>query len=159
MTVQRDREFKGWHMLAVMVAFFGIVIAVNLTLAVLANTTWTGLIVTNGYDASQNYSKEQERQRAQTALGWQAHVVHEAGELRVEMTGVDGHGLSGLKVSCKLRRTVNDREDKTLELHEIGQGKYSSAVMLGSGLWELEVDAEDSLGHSFSEVYRFTTKG
>ena len=42
---RRQGEFTGAHMLAVMVAFFGTVIAVNLVLAVLARSSWTGLVV------------------------------------------------------------------------------------------------------------------
>jgi hypothetical protein len=36
------RRIEGRHVLAGLVAFFGVIIGVNLTLAVLANTSWTG---------------------------------------------------------------------------------------------------------------------
>ena len=49
-----EREFTGWHMAITMIAFFGVIISVNLTMAILASSTWTGLIVKNGYVASQD---------------------------------------------------------------------------------------------------------
>src|SRR5690606_10441379 len=66
-----DREFTGRHMLLVMVAFFGVIITVNVTMAVLATRSWTGLVVGHTYVASQEFNERTERGRAQMALGWQ----------------------------------------------------------------------------------------
>ena len=65
-----QRPIEGKHVLAGMVAFFGVIIAVNLTLAVLANTSWTGLAVENGYVASQHFNAELADARRQGELGW-----------------------------------------------------------------------------------------
>ncbi|ESY87148.1 FixH family protein, partial [Mesorhizobium sp. LNHC229A00] len=69
-TTRKPREFTGRHMLAIIPAFFGVVIAVNLTMATLANTSWTGLVVENTYVASQQFNRKAEEGRAQAALGW-----------------------------------------------------------------------------------------
>ena len=64
------KRITGWHAAAGLVAFFGLVIAVNLTMAVYATTTFGGVVVDNSYVASQKYNgwlKAAERQRA---LGW-----------------------------------------------------------------------------------------
>ncbi|RWK14298.1 FixH family protein, partial [Mesorhizobium sp.] len=53
---EKPRVFTGRHMLAIILAFFGVVIAVNLTMATLANTSWTGLVVENTYVASQQFN-------------------------------------------------------------------------------------------------------
>lgn len=34
----------GWHVLAIVLAFFAVVIGANVTLAVFAHTSWTGLV-------------------------------------------------------------------------------------------------------------------
>ena len=44
---EKQFRFTGYHMLAIMVAFFGVVIAVNLTMATFASRSWTGLVVEN----------------------------------------------------------------------------------------------------------------
>ena len=46
-------RFTGFHMLACMIVFFGVIVAVNLTMATLASQSWTGLVVKNSYVASQ----------------------------------------------------------------------------------------------------------
>ena len=43
------RTFTGWHMAVITISFFAVIIAVNLTLAVFASTSWTGLVVANSY--------------------------------------------------------------------------------------------------------------
>ncbi|ESZ68246.1 hypothetical protein X726_32300 [Mesorhizobium sp. L103C105A0] len=74
-TTRKPREFTGRHMLATVLAFFGVVIAVNLTMATLANTSWTGLVVENTYVASQQFNKKAEEGRAQAALGWTGQLT------------------------------------------------------------------------------------
>ncbi|HLA02420.1 MAG TPA: FixH family protein, partial [Aestuariivirga sp.] len=45
------RTFTGWHMAAITISFFAVIIAVNLTLAVFASSSWSGLVVANSYVA------------------------------------------------------------------------------------------------------------
>ncbi|HMP45265.1 MAG TPA: FixH family protein, partial [Sphingopyxis sp.] len=48
MTRQRARRsFTGWHMTAILVGFFGVVMAVNFTMARLAMSTFGGKVVEN----------------------------------------------------------------------------------------------------------------
>ena len=65
----RSGEFTGRHMLAAMLAFFGVIIAVNITMAVFAQTSWTGFVVRNSYVASQEFNGKVAAARAQAALG------------------------------------------------------------------------------------------
>ena len=52
------KEFTGRHMLAIMLAFFGTIIAVNLVMAIFASRSWTGLVVKNSYVASQEFNEK-----------------------------------------------------------------------------------------------------
>jgi nitrogen fixation protein FixH len=56
--------FTGWHMLGIMVAFFGVIIAVNLTMAYNAIHSWSGLVVQNTYVASQEFNDKAETAKA-----------------------------------------------------------------------------------------------
>jgi nitrogen fixation protein FixH len=62
-------EFTGKHMLATMVAFFGVIITVNLIMARFAVTTWSGLVVPNTYVASQQFNAKAAEARAIDAIG------------------------------------------------------------------------------------------
>ncbi len=60
--------FTGWHMLGIMVAFFGVIIAVNITMAYKAVSSWSGLVVKNTYVASQEFNDKAETGKEQAAL-------------------------------------------------------------------------------------------
>ena len=49
--------FTGRHITIIMVAFFAVVIAVNLLMARYATSTFGGVVVENSYVASQNFNK------------------------------------------------------------------------------------------------------
>ena len=46
-----EKQFTGKHMLASIIGFFAVIFGVNFTMAYLANSTWSGLVVANGYVA------------------------------------------------------------------------------------------------------------
>ena len=64
------RRFSGWHMTVILLAFFGVVVAVNLTMAMFATRTFGGTVVENSYVASQKYNGWLEAARKQDQLGW-----------------------------------------------------------------------------------------
>ncbi len=152
------REFTGRHMLAVMVAFFGVVIGVNLTLAWFANSSWSGLIVANGYVASQEFNRGEERIRARALLGWTAELAHEGGTFTVTMKTRDGAPLGGLKLEGTMRRPVTAKEDAALAFKARGDGRYEAPAVLAGGQWELVLSARNPQGQSFVETYRFVVK-
>ena len=57
---QPGAVFSGRHMLLTMLAFFGVIIGVNLTMAWFARSSWTGLVVENSYVASQEFNAKME---------------------------------------------------------------------------------------------------
>ena len=157
-TAARPKEFTGKHMLITVVSFFAVVIGVNLTLAYFANSTWSGLIVNNGYVASQSFGKDLERAHAQEALGWTAQVFHENGNVTVKFTDRQQQALTGLTVTGDLRRPATDKLDQHLAFTAEG-GTYRAPANLIPGVWELEVDASTADGQPFRKIYRFFVKG
>ncbi|MGE3830257.1 MAG: FixH family protein, partial [Parvibaculaceae bacterium] len=69
-TTASEWRVTGRFVFVLLVAFFGVIIAVNVTMAVFASRTWTGLVVENGYVASQHFNSELEQLRRQDKLGW-----------------------------------------------------------------------------------------
>jgi nitrogen fixation protein FixH len=149
------RQFTGWHMLGVMGAFFGVVIGVNVTLAVLANRTWSGLIVNNGYVASQQFNREEQRLREQALLGWTANIAAKSDAITITMTDAAGKPLTGLQVSAVLKRAVTELQDKPLAFSEAGPGLYRVATAVAPGKWNIEMAARDFQGHDFQQTYHF----
>lgn len=152
-------EFTGRHMLLVMLAFFGVIIAVNLTMATLANTSWSGLIVKNSYVASQHFNAQAQAARAQEALGWTGTMRYEAGAFRYVLADADGAPVALATSEAFFRRPVDDRHDQTIALSPEGSGTLVGAVDLKDGLWIVEVAAAAGLDSPYREVRRIELKG
>jgi nitrogen fixation protein FixH len=136
---KREREFTGWHMLIVMVAFFGVIVAVNVTMAVLAGRTWTGLVVKNSYVASQHFNEGLAAARRQAARGWSSSLGYADGQLAFSLVDRDGKPvvIDGLKVW--LGRPAFEQQDRRADLVYVGEGRYRAKVDLGAGPWEVAV--------------------
>lgn len=152
-------RFTGWHMLAILIAFFGVVISVNVTLAVMANRSWTGLVVANSYVASQQFNEQAEAARKQKALGWQEALAHDGQAIIITLTDANGHALTGFKVTVTIGHPVAEKFDRKLVLSETAPGVYRAAADLGQGQWDADVLAEGEAGASFRQIHRFSVKG
>ncbi|RST84873.1 cytochrome oxidase [Aquibium carbonis] len=152
-------EFTGRHMLLIMLAFFGVIIAVNLTMATLANTTWSGLIVKNSYVASQHFNAQAQAARAQAALGWSSTMAYDGTAFRYTLVDARGEPLVLDPSEAFFRRPVSDRDDRTIPLAPQGLGVLVGAVELGDGLWIVEVAAGAGLDVPYREVRRIAVKG
>lgn len=153
-----QKQLTGGHVLAMLVAFFGVIIGVNLLMAYLANSTWSGLVVANGYVASQSFDKDLARAKAQELLGWNVGFV--AGENLIKLTFEDakGAGIDSLTITGDLERTVTDKQDQKLAFTHLGAGVYSASALLTPGVWEVEVDAKGHGVSDYHKIFRFFVK-
>lgn len=78
MAGRSTRQITGWHVLAMFGTGFGLIIAVNLTLAFSAIRTFPGLEVKNSYVASQSFDADR---AAQEALDWEVSARLSQGSL------------------------------------------------------------------------------
>jgi len=140
-TATPPREFTGKHMLAIMVAFFGVIIAVNIGMATLASKTWTGLVVKNSYVASQDFNDHLEASRIQEKLGWQSTLSYENGALEFALMDKNDKPVNMDLVMVELGRPAFEQQDQKIELVKIGDGKYRGEVVLAPGPWAFSVRA------------------
>src|SRR5688572_23668188 len=68
-------KFTGRHMTFILIGFFGIVMAVNFTMARYASSTFGGTVVDNSYVASQKFNGWLAEARKERALGWSVAVA------------------------------------------------------------------------------------
>lgn len=155
---EREREFTGWHMLALLFAFFGVTIGVNLTLAWYANSTWSGLVVANGYVASQQFNELLAEGKREQALGWQSTFSLNDGRLDVAMSDRNGASLPGFDLTVKFARPAHEGQDHTVALEAAGKGHYTADVSLAPGLWTAELVAMRDGKQELKRLYRFVVK-
>ncbi|TPL78508.1 FixH family protein [Mesorhizobium sp. B2-3-13] len=151
---QRPREFTGRHMLAVILAFFGVVIGVNVLMATLANTSWTGLVVENTYVASQEFNKKAEQGRAQAALGWKSLFVISDGDVRYSLADAAGKPIALHSVKVMFRHPAYEKEDELVILTSGNAQEFGARHQPKDGVWIVEVDADAGLSEPYREVRR-----
>jgi nitrogen fixation protein FixH len=140
------KEFTGRHMLIIMLLFFGTIIAVNVTMATLANTSWSGLVVKNSYVASQQFNEKVLAARAQKALGWTPIVAFKAGLISFQMNGKSGEPIPLERVNVVLRHPVGEKADRRLSLQRQPDGSFASDELVLDGAWIVETTAS-SIGY------------
>ena len=151
-------EFTGKHMLFMMLAFFGVIIGVNLIMATFATSTWTGLIVKNSYVASQDFNAKLEKARTQDALGWTSSATLDGRELSLKVMDAKDKPLSTLNIVAKVYRPVAEAEDHDVALTAKGAGTYGAKVDLGAGVWEVAIMATGRGDESYEQIFRFIVK-
>lgn len=131
------REFTGKRFALIMVIGFGIVIAVNFTMAGYATSGFSGVVVENSYVASQKYNGWLEQAREQDKLGWSGPVIRTGeGALLLEAPAIP----AGAKVRAELRRPLGQREEIAFPLNADGAGRYVSAAAVAPGRWTVRVN-------------------
>ncbi|ESY66123.1 MULTISPECIES: FixH family protein [Mesorhizobium] len=153
-TTRKSREFTGRHMLAIILAFFGVVIAVNLTMATLANTSWTGLVVENTYVASQEFNRKAEQGRVQAALGWTGKLTIAWGEVRYSLTDAAGKQVPLHRVKVLFRHPAYEKEDESIKLALASGQEFAALHTPKDGVWIVEVDADAGLKEPYRDVRR-----
>ncbi len=137
-------ELKGWHVLVMMLAFFGVTIAVNVVFTMYAIGTFSGEDVSKPYLKGLEYNRTLEARAEQAALGWKATIEaeHQSGGTTISTKIVDrgGEAKSALTVEAVLQRPTDARLDRTIDLSPAGDGNYRAlAADLAPGVWDVIV--------------------
>ena len=143
------RQLKGWHVLLIMLAFFGVMFTVNGFFLYSAITSFPGEDVEKSYLQGLSYNETLEARRAQAELGWTVRAgLSGADTIAVEVSGADGAPVGGLNVKAKLRRLAAGAQDVTVALSPAGSPGFYSTKLAGldSGQWQMIVTATDISG-------------
>lgn len=148
---RRPTEVRGWHVLVMLLVFFGAIIAVNVAFAVMAVRSFPGEDVRRSYLQGLQYNETLAERRAQAALGWRATAALAGSEpnavVEVDMVGRDGRALAKLTLSGVLQRPTDARLDRALAFEHIASGRFAARISgLQPGRWRLRARAEDASG-------------
>ena len=101
-------ELTGRKVFLIAAGAFGIIIGVNIVMAVQAVRTFPGLEVANSYVASQTFDAER---TAQEALGWTLDQHYDKGELVLSFRDRDGLPVKLRSIEGTIGRPTEARED------------------------------------------------
>lgn len=143
-----SKPLTGTKVFLMLVAFFGLVIGVNVTMMKLAIATLPGTDVDSPYAAGLAYDREISAAQDQVARNWQvsAHIERRAdgaATLQVDARDANGRPMSGLKFGGRLERPTDKRADLQIELSEGGIGVYrGNAATVAPGQWDLVIEGD-----------------
>lgn len=133
------RPFTGKHMAAILLAGFGIVVAVNFAMASLASSTFGGIVVENSYVASQHFNRWLDEAKAEESLGWKlAPSRREDGRIAARLEAVPGYPA----LAAVARHPLGRVPDMALTFERSASGDYVSRERLPEGRWTLRFAVE-----------------
>lgn len=143
-----SRPVTGQMVFFTLVAFFAVVVGVNLVMMRLAIKTLPGTEVDSAYSASLAYQREILAARQQNERGWQvqAHIERRpdgAAAVAIEARDHAGAPLAGLNFLARLQRPTDRRADRAIEVTEAGSGSFHGrAEGISAGQWDLVIEGD-----------------
>lgn len=149
-------RINGWHVLAGFLAFFVVVTAVDVVMAVDAYRTHSGEVSTSPYEDGLAYDSQLDQQRNQARLGWRMALgLGASGEVRLTAATATGAALDGLRVTGRLERPATEEGRIDLAFQPLGPGVYvAQPSRLPAGAWDARISAYDRHGRRFDAERR-----
>ncbi|RWX80770.1 cation transporter [Neorhizobium lilium] len=157
--ITRTPEFTGRHMLITTVTFFGVVITVNVTMAYLASSSWSGLVVENTYVASQEFNGKAAAMKAMAASGIVGSLSLKDNAIHYDLRNRDGTPADVDEVVANFKRPVGDHEDFKLALRQTAKGRFEAVHPVSAGDWIVEVTSRREGALVMHEATRIDTAG
>jgi nitrogen fixation protein FixH len=131
--------------LACVVAFFAVIITVNLIMVRLAISTFGGVDTENAYQAGLAFSREIAAARAQEARNWRVDAKispRGADGVTINLAPKDGAGrpLWDVDLMVALAHPTDRRQDHVASLNKIGPGLYRGDADVPPGQWDLLIE-------------------
>jgi len=142
------KPLTGRAVLIMLVAFFGVVIGVNMLMMRFAIDSLSGTDVDSAYRASLAYEHEIQAAHEQDARHWRidAHITRgpaNSASIRIAARDSNGAPLTGLDFSARLERPADKRADRAVVLTESETGIYKGyAEGVLAGQWHLVLEGD-----------------
>lgn len=139
------KSLKGWHVLLIMLSFFGVIFAVNGVFLYHAITSFPGEDVKKSYVQGLNYNTTLATRAAQAELGWTAEAGLRDQTLIFRLSDAEGRPISSVTVVGEIRRRATQGADRGVSFQSAGAGEYKTEpINLASGQWFLRISVLDA---------------
>ncbi len=137
MTTAAPRVLTGRRVALIALAFFLTFLIPNIVLMWTAIGTFSGLVVSDSYTASQQFDR---LRAAQMALGWTVEVDQADDVLAIGITDAYGQTIRPATLAVTVGRPTTSRSDQPLVLEATPDG-YAAHAPLAPGSWRVEISA------------------
>jgi nitrogen fixation protein FixH len=139
------QTLTGWHVFAMFIGAFSVIIGVNLTLAFQAVATFPGVVTHNSYISSQEFDRDR---AAQDGLGWDVNAQVTNGALSLSILDAKGVPVQPKVITATLGRATHVADDITPVFSWNGT-RLTAPVRVAAGYWTLWLDLEAADGTPF----------
>ncbi len=139
----KGRPLTGRMVLAMLIAFFGVVITVNLVMVRLASSTFSGLGDKNAYIAGLSHNRTLAAAREQEKRGWKIDASMRRiapGRSLVTVTRADAGAVANLEVVARFEHPASSQLDRRASLTQSGANGWSAGVDLPAGAWDMVIE-------------------
>ena len=108
-------------------------------MAIIAQRSWTGLVVKNPYVASQHFNSDLAEARRQNQRGWVSELSYKPGKILLSLRDQQDQPIFISDLTLKYGRPTYEMADHTVNFTHLGYGVYSATVPLQPGVWQLNI--------------------
>ena len=139
--LKSPRILTGKHVLAIFIAFFGVVIAVNMVMYRVATASFSGVETDSAYRVGLAYNTELAAARQQAALGWTVNAKVDGERVLVDVRDKSDVVVPGLEGEVVLAWPADRRLDRKGALVPREGGRYEAVLdkALPPGQWDVIV--------------------
>ncbi|WP_339691651.1 FixH family protein [uncultured Parasphingorhabdus sp.] len=134
------KKFTGYHAAAIIVAFFAVVVCVNMVMARFALSTFSGTVVDNSYVASQKYNDWLAEARTQQAHGWTVSpALRKADKATITITTAASTPLQQATMTGIAEHPIGQADPFEISFTQASSGEFHSVEKLPAGRWKLKI--------------------
>ena len=160
----KQREFTGKHMLMGLIAFFGVIVAVNAYMMYQAVVTFRGEDIKQSDRQGLDYNKTLEKRLQQFSRGWSADIkISQDHTLTLRIVDQNALAIRGLEIEGLLKHPVETDLDIPLVFTPDAQtGSYIAALPTDAkgkrwvqtkARYASEADGKDALFETKNEIW------
>jgi len=158
-TSRPPRPLTGRRVLFYLVSFFSVVFAMNIVMARIAVSSFSGVETESAYKAGLSFKNDVAAAHAQDARHWSVEAALQRGgaatRIAISARDAENRAIAGLVPEIRLAHPTDRRHDVLLEAVEVAPGRFECETPLRQGQWDLMISfkrAEDTVFRSKSRI-------
>lgn len=153
-------KLTGKKVLVILAGFFSVIIGVNMVMAYVAVTTFSGMQTQRPYEAGLKFNHAIAKARVQQEQHWKVDTHLERAKdgqvtLTIALADQQGAAIVDQQLRVELLSPVDSRNDAVFALTPDGPGRYRGVAQAAAGQWDLVIESrrsEDAVFRSVSRV-------
>ena len=160
---QTGFKLTGRMVFLILIAFFGVVVMVNVFMAYMAVNTFSGMQSQRPYESGLDFNRTLKKAHVQQEQHWQVTSHYERGadgllHLNVSLRDAEGKAVDATMTKVSLLSPVNALKDVVFDLVPQGVGDFAGKAAAAAGLWDLDIEVKKNDVEVFRSVSRISLR-